>query len=220
MSDGLGKDALSPRELEIAQAYARGASYRGIAERLFIAPTTVRTHLRNIYEKLGISNKAELFSLLATTLGDGSHAARQGAGPGGAREISNLPTFRNRLIGREEQLQAIQDLVLQDEVGLVTLTGPGGSGKTRLGLAVAAKQGHAKRAARLAGAQEAMRSEIGTVMSPNHLSEYETGLAIARQALSEPAFADAFAKGKAMSIEGAARYALSKEDETPPPSGH
>ena len=55
---------LSLRELEIAHTYAGGASYREIAERLFIAPTTVRTHLSTIYRKLGVSSKVELFRVL------------------------------------------------------------------------------------------------------------------------------------------------------------
>ncbi len=55
---------LSRRELEIAEAYAGGASYREIAERLFIAPSTVRTHLRAIYKKLGVASKIDLLRTL------------------------------------------------------------------------------------------------------------------------------------------------------------
>jgi DNA-binding CsgD family transcriptional regulator/transcriptional regulator with GAF, ATPase, and Fis domain len=56
---------LSARERQIAKAYAAGQSYRQIAERLFIAPTTVRTHLGTIYRKLGVSSKIELQDALA-----------------------------------------------------------------------------------------------------------------------------------------------------------
>jgi len=55
---------LSARERQIAEAYAGGQSYRQIAERLFIAPTTVRTHLSTIYRKLGVSTKIELLRAL------------------------------------------------------------------------------------------------------------------------------------------------------------
>ena len=41
-------EILSPREIEIASAYARGDTYQAIAERLCIAPSTVRTHLATI----------------------------------------------------------------------------------------------------------------------------------------------------------------------------
>jgi TolB-like protein/cytochrome c-type biogenesis protein CcmH/NrfG len=53
-------DELSRREREIALAYAEGASYRAIGEKLFIAPSTVRTHLTTIYRKTGVTSKLEL----------------------------------------------------------------------------------------------------------------------------------------------------------------
>jgi TolB-like protein len=55
---------LSWRELQVAQAYALGASYRQIAGRLCIAPSTVRAHLRTIYRKLGVSSKIGLLRTL------------------------------------------------------------------------------------------------------------------------------------------------------------
>jgi len=58
------QDGLSPRELEIARAYAGGDNYHAIAERLCIAPSTVRTHLATIYRKLGVSSKLELHRVL------------------------------------------------------------------------------------------------------------------------------------------------------------
>jgi predicted ATPase/DNA-binding CsgD family transcriptional regulator len=49
-----------------------------------------------------------------------------------------LPLRRTRLLGRSEEVAAVEDLLGRDTVGLVTITGPGGVGKTRLALAVAA----------------------------------------------------------------------------------
>jgi predicted ATPase len=52
--------------------------------------------------------------------------------------VPALPVPRTRLIGRERELKTLCDLLLTTEVRLVTLTGAGGSGKTRLALQVAA----------------------------------------------------------------------------------
>src|SRR5207237_9805652 len=49
----------------------------------------------------------------------------------------NLPGQFTPLIGREPEIQAVCTLLQRPEVRLVTLTGPGGVGKTRLGLQVA-----------------------------------------------------------------------------------
>jgi len=51
---------------------------------------------------------------------------------------NNLPTALSSLIGREADLQTISSLVTRPGVRLLTLTGPGGSGKTRLALQLAA----------------------------------------------------------------------------------
>ncbi|HEV2126375.1 MAG TPA: tetratricopeptide repeat protein, partial [Chloroflexota bacterium] len=52
---------------------------------------------------------------------------------------SHLPATVDRFIGRERELQAIASLFNQPHVRLVTLTGTGGSGKTRLALQAAAR---------------------------------------------------------------------------------
>ena len=51
----------------------------------------------------------------------------------------NLPVQPTPLLGREEQLTAVCALLRHDEVRMVTLTGPGGIGKTRLAMQVAAE---------------------------------------------------------------------------------
>jgi predicted ATPase/class 3 adenylate cyclase/DNA-binding CsgD family transcriptional regulator len=53
--------------------------------------------------------------------------------------FNNLPVQLTPLIGREQEVAAVQHLLQREDVHLVTLSGPGGIGKTRLGLQVAAE---------------------------------------------------------------------------------
>lgn len=55
---------LSPREAEVFQLLARGASNAKIESELFIAEGTVKAHTRHIYEKLGINNRKALIEFI------------------------------------------------------------------------------------------------------------------------------------------------------------
>ncbi len=99
------EDLLSRRELEIARAYATGDTYHRIAERLCIAPSTVRTHLAAIYRKMRVSSKLELHRLLE---GDGP---RQKSGASQAAIISELALSLEEAIRREQALSEILRII-------------------------------------------------------------------------------------------------------------
>ena len=54
----LSPSPLSARELEVLGLAAEGLSGPQIAERLIVSPSTIKTHFENIYEKLGIGDRA------------------------------------------------------------------------------------------------------------------------------------------------------------------
>ncbi len=53
-----GPPALTDRELEVLRLAAGGNTGPEIARRLFVSPSTVKSHFENIYEKLGVSDRA------------------------------------------------------------------------------------------------------------------------------------------------------------------
>ena len=52
-------EALSPREIEVLQLVDAGMANQDIAARLSIAPSTVKTHINNIYGKLGVETRVQ-----------------------------------------------------------------------------------------------------------------------------------------------------------------
>jgi DNA-binding NarL/FixJ family response regulator len=50
---------LTKRETEMLGLLAKGLRYKEIAEKLFISPTTVRTHIYNIYQKLHVQSRTD-----------------------------------------------------------------------------------------------------------------------------------------------------------------
>lgn len=58
------KLGISPREQEVMALLITGKSYQQIADELFISLPTVKTHVSNIYRKVGVRNKIELINQL------------------------------------------------------------------------------------------------------------------------------------------------------------
>ncbi len=69
------------------------------------------------------------------TTGDPGSVVEFPGKPGRGRSPNNLPLQLTGLVGREREISEVEGPLA--EARLLTLTGPGGSGKTRLALAVA-----------------------------------------------------------------------------------
>jgi two-component system nitrate/nitrite response regulator NarL len=54
------RSPLSTREREIVQLVAQGYKNKEMAEKMFISEQTVKNHLHNIFDKLGVSDRLEL----------------------------------------------------------------------------------------------------------------------------------------------------------------
>jgi DNA-binding CsgD family transcriptional regulator len=59
-----GWDALTPAEQGVARLAAEALTNRQIADRLFLSPHTVTTHLRHVFAKLAIRSRVELVRLV------------------------------------------------------------------------------------------------------------------------------------------------------------
>ncbi len=59
---------LSKRELEVLDLLILGKTNMQISEDLYLSPHTIKTHCRNIYKKLNVSNKIELIAKASDTL--------------------------------------------------------------------------------------------------------------------------------------------------------
>jgi predicted ATPase/DNA-binding CsgD family transcriptional regulator/transcriptional regulator with XRE-family HTH domain len=135
---------------QAALAERAGLSVRGIADlergaRRYPYADTVERLAEAL--GLGAAERATLTTSRRRSGGRGNqagsptHAARvrpEAAASAVPTRRHNLPAHLPSLIGREEAVARVRERLLRAESGLLTLTGAGGSGKTRLALAVAA----------------------------------------------------------------------------------
>jgi predicted ATPase len=114
------------REPRLADLLARIKEESSASYRYFRTPA-----------ELGRLVRDDLAVLLSERFADGGgQAAAAAPSLAGARGLRPLPVSTTSLIGREQAIREVADLFGQPGVRLVTLTGPGGVGKTRLAVAV------------------------------------------------------------------------------------
>lgn len=92
---------------------------------------------RLLAEGLGVEPAAETVALYESIKAGSLTAKKQPAGQLDRPVAHNLPSRQTKLIGRQQELAALDALIYQEQARLVTIVGPGGVGKTRLALAYA-----------------------------------------------------------------------------------
>lgn len=151
-------EPLTRREREILTFLNEGFSAPEIAEQLTVAVSSVKTHIQHLYSKLAVNSKrqavarARELGLLETlptaarfdpppptrhgVIGSTSfQAVRAPSSQPDSAPRSNLPLQVTRFFGREREIAQLKERLAEHR--LVTLTGSGGVGKTRLSLRVA-----------------------------------------------------------------------------------
>lgn len=192
---GLSQEALAERAGLTAQGIS--ALERGLRRGPY------RETVRLLAEALGLSREDRASLDAAVTRRRGP--SRPAAPPDEQQRSDLLPAAPNPLIGREHDEAAAVHLLTHDETRLLTLTGPGGVGKTRLAMQVA--EGlhdryadgvvfvRPRRAAQLFGVSAALRAATGTSMAPVDHAAIDTVIGRVRVALGDEDFTQARAAG-------------------------
>lgn len=126
-------ETFSDRELEILGLLAEGYTNKQIAQELFLSDETVKWYNKQIFSKLGVHNRTQagIKAREVGLLADGM--------PTTSAPRDSLPATPSSLVGRDEELVEIYQRLTDPTCRLLTLTGPGGIGKTRLALEAATR---------------------------------------------------------------------------------
>jgi len=128
------KDAFTFREIEVLRLIADGLTNQEISQKLHVSAETVKWYAKQIYSKLGVKNRIQA-TLKADEIGLLEFSKGYSRREEGKQRLGKLPAQLTSFIGRKKEVAQIQDLIMKNR--LMTLTGPGGVGKTRLALQVA-----------------------------------------------------------------------------------
>jgi predicted ATPase/DNA-binding CsgD family transcriptional regulator len=187
-------ESLTGREQEVLAHLAENHSNREIADALVVSLNTVKWYNRQIYGKLGVSSRRQAVSRarelgLLPTIHPQIRARsiqepQTEETPPPVRiptPAYNLPASPTPFFGRVHELAALEAMLANPATRLVTLTGPGGSGKTRLALEASARA--AERDRQALAEESALAFPHGAVFVPLAAIESAEGLV--------PALADA-----------------------------
>ncbi|GAA3250511.1 hypothetical protein GCM10020216_083320 [Nonomuraea helvata] len=117
---------ISPREAEVLELVRAHLSNAEIAARLCISVRTVESHVSSLLRKLEVPDRRAL-----------AQRAPEPVGTGPSRPAPVLPAPLTSFIGRVSERAVLTEMLKEHRQ--VTAVGPGGVGKTRLALAVAAE---------------------------------------------------------------------------------
>jgi predicted ATPase/DNA-binding CsgD family transcriptional regulator len=121
-------DSLTEREQEILGRLSTGLTDQQIAAELFLSPNTVRWYNRQIYSKLGVGNRTQAIARAH----EAALLEKPAATPSLLQSTHHLPAPTTTFIGRAREITQVKGLLAANR--LLTLTGAGGIGKTRLAL--------------------------------------------------------------------------------------
>jgi predicted ATPase/DNA-binding CsgD family transcriptional regulator len=115
---------LTQREAEVLTLVQRRLTNTEIADQLFVSVRTVETHVSALLRKFAVEDRRALARVVSPEMAPAASALR-----------STVPSPLTPFVGRVEELSTLVAAVRAHR--LVTATGPGGVGKTRLALAAA-----------------------------------------------------------------------------------
>jgi predicted ATPase/DNA-binding CsgD family transcriptional regulator len=127
---------LNEREIEIIGLLADGLANKEIANRLFLAPNTVKWYIKQLNSKLGTSNRDEIVqeAQIRNLLNKTSEAKAY------ERPKSNIPRQSTPFVGRDAELDELHAILDKPDLRLITILAQGGMGKTRLAIEAAEQQ--------------------------------------------------------------------------------